>query len=106
MSLTAVLPAWADTDIISRDYACERSVTLPVTFINPSEGPALAVMMYENRLIPMRSAPTGSGARYVSMDEQIGYRLYTKGDSALVAFLAADHTATEEMLLKDCRAAS
>ncbi len=103
--MTAAAPLSAETGVIVTEYACERSVTLPVVFINPSDGPGLAVMTYEGRMIAMRSAPTGSGVRYVSLDEQVGYRLYTKGDEAMVAFLAADHTASEQMLLKGCQAA-
>lgn len=93
----------AETDLNTVTYTCERGVRVPVTFINQDEGPGYAVMMFEGKLIPMRLAPTGSGARYVALDEQDGYRLWTKSDEAMVGYLAADHTASEQVFLKECR---
>jgi membrane-bound inhibitor of C-type lysozyme len=78
---------------------------VPVTYINTDAGTALAVMQVEGRQVTMRDWPGASGARYVSIDEQVGYRWHSKGDEAMLAHLAADHTAEEEVLLRDCRIA-
>ena len=55
--------------------------------------------------IALRALPSGSGVRYVGFDEQDGYRLYTKGDDAFVMHMAADHTAEEVPVLRDCSVA-
>lgn len=103
--LAAMLPAMAKAgpEMYSVTYTCERGVALPVVFINPADGPSLAVLSAEGKLVPMRSRPAGSGARYIALDEQDSYRLYTKGDTAILSHLAADHTVREETLLSDCR---
>ena len=93
----------AETSLHTVTYVCERGVQVPVTFINQDEGPGYAVMVFEGKMIPMRIAPTGSGARYVALDEQDGYRLWTKGDEAMIGYLAADHTASEQIFMKECR---
>ncbi|MGY4665235.1 hypothetical protein ACVWZ9_006029 [Pseudomonas chlororaphis] len=33
----------------------------------------------------------------------MSYRWHTQGDSGLLSFLEADHTAKEQQLLKDCQ---
>lgn len=102
MSLPIALSAQDAPDVMSLSYLCERNVIVPVTFINPSEGPGLAVMQVEGKQVALRSLPSGSGARYVGFDEQDSYRLYTKGDDAFVMHMAADHTADEVSVLRDC----
>ncbi|MFC3117824.1 MliC family protein [Jhaorihella thermophila] len=84
-------------------YECEqRGVRLPVVFVNTEGGPGLAVMSIEGKLVTMRSTPNGSGVRYVAIDEQDSYRLHAKGETAFVTWLAADHTADEITILRDC----
>ena len=110
LALAAVLvafPALGDeTAVMRQSYDCDRGVVLPVSFINPPGEPGIAVLVAEGKLVTLRALPSGSGVRYVSVDEQDGYRLYTKGDEAFVAWLAADHTAQEVTVLSGCRAAS
>lgn len=97
--------AAAQTAVDTVTYRCDRGVMLPVSFVNPPGEPGLAVMVAEGKLIAMRSLATGSGVRYVAFDEQDSYRLYTKGDEAFVAWMAADHTAEETVILSGCIAA-
>lgn len=92
-----------DTHVFQAVYECARGVMIPATYVNTDAGTSLAVLQIEGRQVAMRDAPTGSGARYVSIDEQVGYRWYTKGDEAFLAYLAADDAAEEETLLRDCR---
>lgn len=102
MLLPIALSAQDGPDVTSLSYRCERNVIVPVTFINPSEGPALAIMQIEGKQVALRALPSGSGVRYVGFDEQDSYRLYTKGDDAFVMHMAADHTAEEVPVLRDC----
>lgn len=106
MALPMALSAQDTLDVTSLSYRCERNVMVPVTFINPTEGPALAVMQIEGKQIALRALPSGSGVRYVGFDEQDSYRLYTKGDDAFVMHMAADHTAEEVPVLSDCSMAN
>lgn len=92
------------TNIIKADYFCERGVVLPISFINDASGNlAVAVMNIEGKQIVLNNAPVGSGAYYISIDEQQSYRLHTKNDDAIVTFLAADHTAKEQTVLRECK---
>ena len=73
--------------------------TLAVTHINPPGGESYAVVAYDGRLIPMKAGPTGSGVRYLSLDDS---RLvwHTKGDAG---FLARDD-AEQTTIAADCSA--
>lgn len=103
--LSPAAPALSDTGVRQSTYRCERGVALPVSFVNPAGEAGLAVMVVEGKLVTLRAQPGGSGVRYVALDEQDGYRLYTKGDEAFVAWIAADHTAREVTILAGCRRA-
>ena len=92
----------AEVQLHQRAYVCARGVTLPVSYINADDSTGIAVMMIEGKLVTLRATPTGSGVRYVALDEQDSYRLYTKGDEAFVRHLAADHTAEEVTILEGC----
>ncbi|MDU9003643.1 MliC family protein [Sedimentitalea todarodis] len=102
MILPIAVSAQDGPDVTSLSYLCERNVMVPVTFINPSDGPALAVMQVEGKQVALRALHSASGVRYVAFDEQDSYRLYTKGDEAFVMHMAADHTAEEVWILRDC----
>lgn len=84
-------------------YLCERNVEIQVSYINGLKNEdALAVVYAEGKLIPMRRAISGSGARYIALDEQDSYRWHTKGSEGVLSFMAADHTAEEEVVLRNC----
>ena len=76
---------------------------LQAAYINPETGPSLAVVGWAGKLIPMQAGPTGSGVRYIAFDEQASYRWWSKGDEGTLLFLAADHTAEEEVVLGGCK---
>ncbi|WP_254446696.1 MliC family protein [Ruegeria sp. HKCCD8929] len=95
--------ARAEIAVSSVVFTCEWGVTLPITYIDPSDEPGFAVVMVDGKLVAMRQARSGSGVRYVAVDEQDGYWLRIKGRDATVSYLAADHTASEQVLLKECR---
>lgn len=97
-------PAAADEipPALSATYVCDGTAVLQVAYINPETGPSLAVIAWAGRLVPMQAAPTGSGVRYVAFDEQASFRWHSKGDAGSLLFLAADHTAEEEIVLAGC----
>lgn len=103
ISVTQAFAAEDTADVIQDVYVCERGAVIPVAYINAEGGDSYAVAVIEGRQVAMRLAPSGSGARYVSIDEQESYRWHSKGDEAILSFLAADHTAEEEVLLMDCK---
>ena len=84
-------------------YRCEGGVEVQAAYLNIDNGASFATLYYKGRLIPMHIARSGSGALYVADDEQNSYRWHTKGDTGLLSFLEADHTAKEQQLLKDCQ---
>lgn len=88
---------------LSATYVCDGAAVLQVAYINPATGPSLAVVGWAGKLIPMQAGPTGSGVRYIAFDEQASYRWHTKGAEGTLLFLAADHTASEEVVLGGCR---
>lgn len=85
-------------------YQCDRAVLLPVTVLNPTSESGVAVIHVEGKQVPLRRISTGSGARYVALDEQDSYRLYINDNTAFVTHLYADHTAQEEVILTNCEA--
>lgn len=87
---------------LSATYVCDGGAVLQVAYINPAAGPSLAVVAWAGELIPMQAGPTGSGVRYIAFDEQASYRWHSKGDTGVLLFLAADHTAQEEVVLAGC----
>ena len=85
-------------------YLCAEDVQIQVAYFNSNRGDALAALVHEGQLVGMRSLPAASGVRYVDFDEQRGWRWMTKGSEGFLAVLAPDHTAQEEILVKDCQA--
>lgn len=84
-------------------YRCEGGAEVQAAYLNIDNGASFATLYYKGQLIPMHIARSGSGSRYVADDEQNSYRWHTKGDTGLLSFLEADHTAKEQQLLKDCQ---
>jgi membrane-bound inhibitor of C-type lysozyme len=87
-------------------YRCSQSEVLEVAYLNLADGRAFAALHHEGRTALLQSRPTASGARYIALDEQHSLRWHTRGPEGQLSFMAADHTATERPLLRDCRAAS
>jgi membrane-bound inhibitor of C-type lysozyme len=85
-------------------YRCAGGVRLPVTYLNMKDGDSFAVIYLHGRTHLLRSQVTASGAGYVAVDEQAGWRWRTKGDTGMLAHLPADHTAKERVVRRDCKA--
>lgn len=90
-------------DALSITYACEGGVQVQAVYFNFEDGNALAALAYEGTLAPMRIMPSGSGAKYTSLNEELGWRWHTKGNDASLSYMAPDHTAEEVSLLRECR---
>lgn len=93
----------AEQPLTKISYLCQRNVELHVVYINGlKNNDSAAVLLIEGKLVPMRSWPAASGARYIALDEQDSYRWHTKGNEGRLTFLEADHTATEMTVLDNC----
>lgn len=84
-------------------YQCEGRVRIDAAYLNIDNGTSFATLYYKDQLIPMHIARSASGALYVADDEQNSFRWHTKGKTAMLSFLEADHTAKEQQLLSDCK---
>lgn len=107
--LFQVLPVWAaeqavEDRIEQSTYQCERGVIVDATYINTKGGSSFAVINVENKLVPMRTSQSGSGALYIAIDPADSYRWHTKGDGAVLSYLDATPGAQEKTLLSDCKA--
>lgn len=89
-------------DVISLTYVCERGVTVPVTYINAGDFESVAVISVEGRQVAMRQFSSASGAKYASFDEELGYRWWSKGDTAMLSYQAADDSLDEVFLNMEC----
>lgn len=103
-ALMATLSLSACFDLNKVSYVCENNEKLSVSYSLPTEQheEATAVLHYKGQKIPMTSRTAASGALYIADDEQNSYRWHTKYESGVLSYLEADHTAEEEILLRDC----
>lgn len=101
LALLLAAPAFAQDvpEGLTVAYRCADDATLTAAYINPPGGESYAVVSYDGALVPMKAGPTGSGVRYVSLDET-KLVWHTKGDAG---FLARDD-AGETMIASDCTA--
>ena len=92
-------------EALSVSYHCDGDAQVQAIYFNFEGGDSIMALLHDGKLAPMRQIISGSGARYASLDEELGWRWYTKGPDAYLNFMAADHTATEESVLTNCREA-
>lgn len=90
-------------DALSITYVCEGGAEVQAIYFNFEDGNALAALVHEGRLAPLRIMPSGSGAKYASLNEELGWRWHTSGNEATLSYMAPDHTAEEVPLLRECR---
>jgi len=94
----------ADLEVNQTIYVCERGVSVPVVYINPANGTPIAVVAVEGKLVTLKNERSASGALYVSTDKHDSYRLWSKGDTAIVTYLPAEKNAKEQTLFANCQA--
>ncbi len=92
-------PALADSvpEGVSLTYQCQGGGTVSAAYINPPDGDSYAVVLHDGHLYPMKAGPTGSGVRYVSLDDA-ALVWHTKGNDGFLAHDDADET----MIAGDC----
>jgi membrane-bound inhibitor of C-type lysozyme len=108
-ALLPVLPVMAaeqavEDRIEQSTYQCERGVIVDATYINTKSGSSFAVINVENKLVPMRTSASGSGALYIAIDPADSYRWHTKGDAAVLSYLDATPGTQEKTLLSEFKA--
>lgn len=102
LSLGAVSPVFAQTEIDGRTYLCERDVQVPVVYITAPDVQAV-VLTADGFQITLYAEPAASGARYGWPSGGSSYVWWTKGDEGTL--LWRDGAAgTETPVLTDCRA--
>ena len=97
---------WQDkgAQVITQSYGCSSAMDdLSVAYFNAPDGTSFAAVHIAGQVHAMVQDISGSGARYVDIDEQSGYRIHTKGEMLLLLKLEADDSAEEE-LLAECTA--
>ena len=90
-------------DALTITYVCDGGAEVQAIYFNFEDGNALAALFHDGKLAPLRIMPSASGAKYASLNEELGWRWHTKGGEAVLSFMAADHTPQEEVLLSGCR---
>lgn len=90
----------AETQLDTRQYTCDRGVTVPVAYIN-ADDTSLAVLNVEGRQIVLYSEETASGARYAWPSDGSGYVWVSKGNTAMLIWKDGA-SKTETPLLATC----
>ena len=94
---------WSSHTVV---YQCQSGTKLQVAYLNMKSGESFASLHFNGNTVLLQSRQMASGVRYIALDEQNSLRWTTKGNEGFLAFMAADHTAKEQILLSDCKAIS
>lgn len=82
-------------------YGCEGALEeLSVAYFTAPDATSFAAVQIGGVVHAMVQDVAASGARYVDVNEQTGYRLHGKGDALMLLKLDPDHTAEEQVLAK------
>ncbi|MDW3221931.1 MAG: MliC family protein [Paracoccaceae bacterium] len=79
----------ANAGSVAALYLCERSVELPVVFVEGKDSIGVAVLLVEGEMIHLETTPSASGARYAGPRNLSGYVWWTKGDAAMLTWFDA-----------------
>ena len=85
-------------------YICERGVQIEAIYINEMDVPAIAVVQVEGHIVPLKSVPTGSGARYQGSLALSGYVWWTRGHEAMLVWYDAE-VGEDVTIYADCKEA-
>ena len=90
------VPSLASADEVRHiKYACDGNAVLDVVYVGDVE-----VILQGDELVPMKSATSGSGVRYVPVSKDYTYELWGKGDNMA---LSAYDRGKETAILTDCK---
>lgn len=80
-------------------YTCATAMDeLSVAYFTAADGTSFAAVQIGGLVHAMVQDISGSGARYVDIDAEAGYRIHTNGDGLLLLKRADDGSATEQVL--------
>ena len=94
------LPAQAELQMITARYLCERSVEVPVTYVN-ADDQSVVTLTVEGRQISLYQEEAASGARYGWPSDGSNYVWWTKGREATLYW--KNETGVETPILSACR---
>jgi len=92
-----VTTAMADT-VTTLSYACERDTGVSVSYLNLGDK-SLAVVSAEGHQTAMELVKSGSGARYVPLDQAAPYTWWTENNRGILSYGRSN---AESVLLQDC----
>lgn len=90
-----------DTEIRTINYECADGTRLQVKYGKPESGPSMAMLTFDNKLVPMHQEPAASGVLFVADKGHPNYRWHTKGHSGMLS-LRANGEREFEVVLRDC----
>ena len=96
-------PTWTSHTVV---YQCQQGTKLQVAYLDMKSGESFASLHYNGNTVLLQSRQLTAGVRYIALDEQNSLRWATKGGTGFLAYMAADHTAKEQILLSDCKSIS
>lgn len=80
-------------------YSCSSAIDdLSVAYFTAPDGTSFAAAHFSGQVHAMVQDVSGSGVRYVDIDEQSGYRIHAEGETLLLMKLDASDSAEEEVL--------
>ncbi len=94
------LPALAELQMTTTRYACERGVSVPVTYVN-ADGQSVVVLTVDGRQTSLYSEVVASGARYGWPSDGSNYVWTTQGSDARLFW--KDETGAETPVLSACK---
>ena len=94
-------PTWNSHTVV---YQCQSGTKLQVAYLNMKSGESFAALHFNGNTSLLQSRQLTSGVRYIALDEQHSLRWATKGGAGQLSYMAADHTAKEQVLLAHCQA--
>jgi membrane-bound inhibitor of C-type lysozyme len=81
LALLAATPAWAETQVVTTRYACDRGVEVPGTYVT-ADDLAVVVLNVDGTQITLYQEPAASGVRYGWPSDGATYVWWTKGKDA------------------------
>ena len=94
------VPAQAELQMITARYLCERSVEVPVTYVN-ADDQSVVTLTVEGRQISLYQEEAASGARYGWPSDGSNYVWWSKGAEGILSW--KDETGAETPVLSDCK---
>jgi membrane-bound inhibitor of C-type lysozyme len=101
--LSAGMAAAGELSVVGVTYACERGVTVPVTYVNDGGGGSVAVLWVEGRHVTLLPERAASGVRYGWPSGGSHYVWWSKGQHEATLYWHDGETGTDTVLLDGCQ---